>query len=78
MFWFFLIYLGLFMLPPYFYSFQNQIIAQIKNDQIRLLEEWVDMEEMTSWSNLLSHVAFKEVKILTCKKGCCKFWNTHE
>jgi len=78
MFFFFVLYLGFFMFPPYIYSLQNKAMAHIKNEEELLLEEWEENEEYTSWNNLLAHTANKEKKprqklLITCKNGCCVF-----
>jgi hypothetical protein len=72
MFWFFMIYNGAIMLPPYFYSLHGDIMAHIKNEEIKMLEEESKHEQMTSWSSLFSHTSDKkEEKYLTCSNGCC-------
>lgn len=74
MFWFFLIYLGIIVFPPYFYSLHGDIISHIKSEEIKMLEEESKHEQMTSWSSLFSHTSDnKEEKYLTCKNGCCKY-----
>jgi len=74
MFWFFLIYIGLFMVPPYFYALHGDIMAHIKSEEIKMLEEESKHEQMTLWSSLFSHASDKkEQRHFTCANGCCIF-----
>ena len=69
-----MIYNGVIMFPPYFYSFHGDIMSRIKNEEIKMLEEESKHEQMTSWSSLFSHASDKkEEKYFTCANGCCKY-----